>query len=143
MKDIELVDVLFSYMYEKDELIYYRRALSESGVNDGTITPDLIFRLHGLLKSSGFVEEINKMVENHPVGLKLNGAGYQMMLKYGSYGKYLKEKRKEKNREQNVKKSTIRLNYATMIIAVATFIGGILLSNQVKALWRLFLSIFE
>ena len=66
-----------------------------------------------------------------------------MMLQYGNYKNYLKEKQNEKKQEQSIKKSTIRLNYATIIVSIGTFIGGILLSNPIKELWKLLLSIFE
>ena len=143
MKDIELLDILFQYMYNNGELLYYERAFREAGIDENQITIQLLFKLNRLLKASGFVNETNKRVEGFPEGLKLKSEGMNMLLEYGSYGKYLEEKRKEKKREQKIKKSTIQLNYATIIISMGTFIGGILLSNQAKALWKLFLSIFE
>ena len=66
MKDIELVDTLFQYMYNNGELLYYERAFRESGIDDKQITIQLIFKLNRLLMASGLVEETNKRVEGYP-----------------------------------------------------------------------------
>jgi hypothetical protein len=143
MKDIDLLDILFDYMYNKGDLMYIESALIDAGVPDSQITCKLMLKLHGLLNASGFVKELNRKIENHLPGLSLNADGLMMMLKYGNYSHSLKAIEKNEKAEQNIKKSTIRLNYATMIASLSAFTGGVLLSSPVKALWRLFLSIFE
>ena len=143
MKDIELVDILFQYMYNNNELLYYERALSEAGVDDRLITLQLVFKLNKLLKASGFVEEINKMVENHPVGLKLNNEGVNMLLEYGSYENYLKEKRKEKKQDFDYKRLKINQLKVSIFIALVTAISTILLSDILKWIYKLLLKIFQ
>ena len=96
MKDIELVDVLFRYMYDNGELLHYKIPLLEAGVDEDEINIQLLQKLNSLLKASGFAEVTNKKIENHPSGFKLNNEGVNMMLLFGSYENFLKEKQKEK-----------------------------------------------
>ena len=139
MKDIELLDILFQYMYNNSELLYYERAFREAGIDENQITIQLLFKLNRLLKASGFVNETNKMVEGFPEGLKLNSEGMNMLLEYGSYGKYLKEKRKEKKREQNLKEMKIRKIQIGIIIALIAGFAGIVLSEPVQKVLKLLL----
>ena len=143
MKDIELLDKLFRYLYDNGEIKSYDDVMRECGFNENQINEKEILKFQRLLVSSGFVTETNKRYENNPFSITLNDSGINMIIEYGGFNKYLKQKRKEKAREQNVKQSTIRLNYATIIISMGTFIGGVLLSNPVKELWKILLSIFE
>ena len=137
MKDIELLEILFRYMYDNGEVLYYERALRESGVDENLLTLPLVFKLHKLLLASGLVKEIAKFVEDHPIGLTLNDEGMNMMLQYGSYGHYLKEQQDEKKQELNYKKIKIKQIKINIIIAVISVIVTILLSGLLKQLLQL------
>ena len=142
MKDIDLLEILLQYMYKNGEVLYYERAFRESGIEED-IDIQTIFRLHALLKSTGMIDVLPKLVENHPEAIKLNSEGYAMMLMHGSYTEYLNAKNKPEKLDQKLKRSTIWLNYTNLAIGLLSFIAGVCLSELTKKLWQELLSFFQ
>jgi hypothetical protein len=143
MKDIELLDILFHSMYENGDCKYMDVILQEAGVSSEKITGDSLLKLHGLLKSSGFVEELNYRIMNRPTALRLNREGYNMMLLHGSYSACLKAREKEKAKDEKLKKAKIRSIYVNILISLATLCATLCLSEPIKKVLQIFLSIFQ
>jgi hypothetical protein len=139
MKDVDFLEILFRYMYNNGEALYYERVFRELGMEDDKINIQLLFRLHRLLKSTGLVDELNKKVENQPSALQLNDDGYQMMIKYGSYKEYLKSAMRDEELERNLKKIKMRQIQVGIIVAIVTCIVTLLLSEPIKKISKLLL----
>jgi hypothetical protein len=133
MKDIELLDIIFSYLYAKNGCEDIQKTVSET--NGIKISADECLRLFKLIISTGFVKELNYVYGPH-IAIVLNDSGYQMMLQHGSYSAFVNSKKKEKDRiadekyleqknlELEVDKKTIERKYKPWEITFA-IIGGL------------------
>ena len=90
------------------------------------------------LESMGLINNVNNELTLTPEGVD----AYDMQ---GGVGAYIDGRRKSKKMDENLKRTTITLKRMQIIVAftsVLSFIAGVLLSSQVKGLWRSILDKF-
>jgi len=139
MKDIELIDKFFRYLYDNGSIKYYEKVMRECGFNENLINEREILKFQRLLVSSGFVNETNIRVGDGPFAVKINDAGSKMIIEYGSYEKYLDSIKREKILERKLKEAKLKEIKVAIFTAVLAIIATLFLSEPIKIVWKIFL----
>jgi len=95
MKDIELIDIVFDYLYANNSCQDISKAILEK--TGKQLSNDECFHIFKLIESTDFVDELSWSCGPHRA-IKLNDSGYQMMLQQGSYSAFIESGKQEKEK---------------------------------------------